>query len=98
MSTLTSASTYAEVIAAYKDNASYAEDNSVTKARAFITACRFLLLMMPGRSAKGRQQEIEFTQNLQAIKAEQKQASNWMQARASANSQYHYADLSDFRN
>ena len=39
MSTLSSASTDAEVEAAYDDNASYREDNSVSKARIFGTAC-----------------------------------------------------------
>lgn len=43
MSTLTSASTLTEVLAAYDDNASYFEDDSVSKARAFVTACRILL-------------------------------------------------------
>lgn len=47
MSSLTSSSTLAEVEAAYVDNASYAEDGSVVKAKAFITACRILLLKIP---------------------------------------------------
>ena len=47
MSTLTSASTLAQVQAAYADNASYVEDNSVAKCRAFITACTILLLKLP---------------------------------------------------
>jgi hypothetical protein len=47
MSALTSTSTDAQVFAAYDDNASYAEDNSPAKARAFITACRILLRRVP---------------------------------------------------
>jgi hypothetical protein len=47
MSTLTSASTFTEVQAAYFTNATYLEDASVTKAKAFITACMFLLEMKP---------------------------------------------------
>lgn len=43
MSTLSSTSTRAQVLAAYADNASYEEDASVAKCKAFITACRFLL-------------------------------------------------------
>ena len=42
MSTLDSTSTLGQVESAYADNASYAEDNSVDKARAFVTACRLL--------------------------------------------------------
>jgi hypothetical protein len=43
MSALTSTSTLAEVSAAYDNGASYLEDGSVSKAKAFITACRFLI-------------------------------------------------------
>ena len=53
MSSLSSTSTLAEVKAAYADNASYLEDGSAAKARAFITACRLLLLMLPKRAVKG---------------------------------------------
>jgi hypothetical protein len=44
MATLDSTSTLSEILAAYADNASYAEDGSATKARSFITACRLLLI------------------------------------------------------
>ena len=44
MSTLSSSSTRADVEAAYADDASYAEDASVPNARAFVTACRLLIL------------------------------------------------------
>ncbi len=47
MSTLTSTSTDTEVIAAYDDNASWYEDASVAKARAFVTACTFLIRRIP---------------------------------------------------
>jgi hypothetical protein len=53
VSTLTSASTLAQVNAAYDDNASYEEDVSVAKAKAFITACRFLLRRVPKRAIQG---------------------------------------------
>lgn len=43
MATVDSSSTDAQVQAAYDDNASYAEDRSVAKARAFLTAARILL-------------------------------------------------------
>lgn len=52
MSTLSSSSTIEEIIAAYDDNASYAEDGSVAKAKAFITAVR-ILLRFPKRERKG---------------------------------------------
>lgn len=50
MATLSSTSTLAEVLAAYDDNASYEEDGSAAKAKAFVTACRLLLMKIPKRS------------------------------------------------
>lgn len=47
MATLTSASTVNDARAAYFDNLSYETDGSVTKARAFIEACNYLLLTLP---------------------------------------------------
>jgi hypothetical protein len=47
MSTLTSASTLEEVQAAYYDNADYDAVGSVTKAKDFIVACRYLILHLP---------------------------------------------------
>lgn len=43
MSVLDSTSTLPDIKAEYFNNASYEEDASVAKAKAFITACRFLL-------------------------------------------------------
>lgn len=40
---LSSASTRAEVLAAYADNASYDVDSDVAKCKAFIVACRLIL-------------------------------------------------------
>lgn len=53
MSTLTSASTDDEIEAAYDDNASYDEDNSVSKAKAFITAVRMLIRRLNADAARG---------------------------------------------
>jgi hypothetical protein len=53
MASLSSTSTIAEIEAAYADNAGYAEDNSPSKARAFITACRLLLLKRPTEAGSG---------------------------------------------
>lgn len=47
MSTLSSASTDQEVWDAYDDNASFEEDQSASKAAAFVTACRILLRRRP---------------------------------------------------
>jgi len=53
MPSLTSSSTLAQIKAAYADNASYIEDGSATKARAFITACRLLICQLPAKVLKG---------------------------------------------
>ena len=69
MSSLTSASTLAEIRAAYADNASYLEVGSAVKARTFITACRLLLLSLPKRAMKGGRssgEEIELEPRLLA--------------------------------
>src|SRR5687768_3075117 len=50
MSSLSSSSALTEVEAAYDDNASYAEDGSVAKAKAFVTACRILLHRLPAEA------------------------------------------------
>jgi hypothetical protein len=50
---LDSRSTIDDVRAAYADNASYGEDGSVAKARAFVTACRLLIQMQPAAASKG---------------------------------------------
>lgn len=53
MATLTQDSTFAEIRNEYATTASYHEDNSVAKARRFVTACRLLLLRLPKSSGHG---------------------------------------------
>ena len=72
MSTLTSASTLAQVKAAYADNASYVEDNSVAKCRAFITACTILLLNLPAEQGTReaqlvRQRQLPYDGGLEMV-------------------------------
>lgn len=81
MSSLTSSSTLAEIQASYIDNASYAEDGSVAKAKAFITACRVLLLKMP-KSSNSR--EAGATYNSDLILKEMEAAQAWVAANDSS--------------
>lgn len=60
---LDSSSTLDQIKDAYADNASYAEDGSATKAKAFITACRLLLLKLPNVASKGGE-SLEFDRSL----------------------------------
>jgi hypothetical protein len=77
MSTLSSTSTDAEVYAAYDDNASYAEDASAAKARAFTTAVRMLLRRLPAESGT-REGNVRF--DLVTLRAELQEARDWLTA------------------
>ena len=77
MSTLSSSSTLAQIEAAYADNASYAEDNSVAKARAFVTACRLLVLKYP-KSTGTPQAQLRTAIDL--IQGEKAAAEKWIEA------------------
>ena len=82
MSSLTSSSTLAQVKAAYIDNASYAEDVSVTKAKAFVTACRILLLKLP---AEAGTRESHVRLNPELIQKEMAEARTWIAANDTAS-------------
>jgi hypothetical protein len=82
MADITSASTLAEVQAAYDDNASYAEDNSVTKARAFETAAMVLLRREPQQAGRNG---TAFTLDKQSVREELARVRSWLSARNQAN-------------
>ena len=63
--------------ASYVDNASYAEDGSVAKAKAFVTACRILLLKLP---AEAGTRESHVRLNPAEISREKHDAEAWVQA------------------
>jgi hypothetical protein len=72
-----SSSTLEEVKASYIDNASYEEDGSVVKCRAFITACRILVLKMPRSAGKGDASSV-FSTDL--VQQELDNARKWLTA------------------
>ena len=84
MSDLSSSSTLAEVQAAYDDNASYEEDSSIAKARAFVTACRLLLRRVPSLMRDGEKHEIQV--DLKNIQAEMQRAQRWIAGAAGVGS------------
>jgi hypothetical protein len=96
MATVDSSSTLAEVEAAYDDNASYLEDNSVTKARAFVSAARILIRRYPSSQASG---DAAVTLPIQQIKQELDEARQWLELRDTDRSptEVSWADVSDFR-
>lgn len=99
MSSLSSVSTDAEVWASYDDNASYEEDSSVTKARAFITACRILLRRQPKRVRGGNDNhEIEFDPT--RISKEMEEARQWISSNPSSTASagsVRFPDFAEFR-
>jgi hypothetical protein len=98
MSSLSSASTLAEIAAAYVDNASYSEDSSAAKARAFVTACRILLLKRPTEVSVDRR-SINFDMKL--IQQEMVAAKEWLDTHSTSDTdsgpRVTGADFRDFR-
>jgi hypothetical protein len=98
MSDLNSASDWDAIKAAYANNASYDEDGSAAKARAFVTACRLLLLNLPKRVSKGGRlqgEEIEFDPRLLAEQIAE--AQRWLSAYDVANSPARGFSIRNFR-
>jgi len=99
MSTLSSASTIDEIKAAYADNASYEEDGSASKARAFVTACRLLLLKLPKMATtEGGRQQLMLAPEL--IQQEMHRASSWLAtsgATGGSGGGVRHVDLQGFR-
>jgi len=80
MSTLSSSSTLAEVLAAYDDNASYEEDESVAKARTFITAV-LIMIRYAQRERKGGAGGAEHEFNLEVLGDELTEARKYVAAK-----------------
>ena len=80
MSTLSSTSTYAEILAAYMDSAVYEEDADVAKARAFVSACRMLIRFPSRLQVGGRQAGHEMEIDVTTIRAEMAAAQSWIAA------------------
>ena len=101
MSSLSSASTRAEVHAAYMDNASYEEDGSATKCRAFITAVRILLSpqFSPARSRGAGRDAGEVELDYLALKSQLDDAQAWLLAAGEllAGTNVKHADFAGFR-
>ena len=91
MSTLDSTSTLAEIIAAYADNAGYAEDGSTSKAAAFCTACRLLLLKLPKHSSSGTASGHEVDFDLVQIRGELDTAAQWLSLKSETGVIKHYS-------
>jgi hypothetical protein len=96
MSTLSSSSNDAQVVAAYDDNASYEEDGCRAKADSFITACRILRNRLPLSAGRGSQ---TFTR--ESLQAEIEAAQRWKDAHpattGSGSGRVRYVSMENFR-
>jgi len=97
---LSSSSTTAQVLSAYADNASYEENDSLSQAKAFVSACR--LLLSPAHSFKrsmagGRNgSEVELSQDL--LMKQMDEARRWVAAKqAESSGGVTHVDLTGFR-
>lgn len=60
------------------DNASYEEDASIAKARAFVTACRFLLMMTPAMQMQDGKDQLMWS--VTSIREAMESARKWISA------------------
>lgn len=95
MSSLTSTSTVDEIIASYTDNASYQEDASPAKARAFVTACRILLIKLPSKTVHGRGGSIEI--DLSVVQDQLAAAQRWLATNLTSGPDVLHPSLGNFR-
>lgn len=97
---LTSGSTRAQVLAAYRDNASYDVQNSPTMCRAFIDACRHLLILTADEVRQGQSMTAH---NSLKIQSELDNAISWLVSNDTTaagrvpGDRVVYADFGDFR-
>jgi hypothetical protein len=99
MSTLSSASTDAQVKAAIDDNASYEEDASVSKAKAYVTAVRIWIRRLAERAKIDRDQK-KIEADIEAFKSELETAREWLADNDEGEdfeTQRSYADMSNLR-
>lgn len=85
--------TLAAAKTAYLANADYADFTDTTKAKAFVSACRALMLLLPSKSMEF-QRSAEFS--LSNLKTELEKAEAFIVAKDPGGS-VTYADTRDFR-
>lgn len=73
-----STSTIAQIVAAIADNASYQENDSLTEAKAFVSAARLYIFKVPKRQ-KNRSSETEL--DVKELRAEMKTAQDWIRVK-----------------
>lgn len=88
--------TLAAARAQFLDNCEYDAHNSASECRAFITACRALVLLIPARVGQGGGKEIEV--EIGEIRQQQQAAQAWLASHPdAASSGVVYPDFHRFR-
>ena len=95
MATLNGSSSSLAVKQAYDDNASYREDNSVTKVKIFITAVAILMRRTASQMTKGGN-AVSLRPDL--LKQELDDAKRWLEARDTDSQPGPRSARSNFRN
>jgi hypothetical protein len=81
---MSDATNLADAKAAHYENADYEETGDATKARAFVTACRRLIGLLPARMTKGGREVGESEFDLQRLEQQLAAARLWLSTQASA--------------
>lgn len=95
VSGLSSASTTAQVKAAYDDSASYDVDKSVAECQTFIAACRILIRRIPAAARQGDSLSIEM--DVKQLRQELRRALQWLNTAGGAGGGLRFSDFGDFR-
>jgi len=80
---------------AYLDNSSYFADGDVAKAKAFVTACTQLEMLIPERTRQGARFETAFGVNLTNIAQSKSNAENYIRSKSASS--VRYSNFRDFR-
>jgi hypothetical protein len=88
-------SDYSDAYAAYISNADYDTEADATKAAAFISACRKLMLLMPKRARHGSGEELEV--DPATLRDELRGAQAWLARYRRAVKGPRLSDFSNFR-
>lgn len=100
MSTLSGSSTDTQVRTAVDDNASYEEDQSVSKCRAYITAVRIWLRRLSERKSVS-DSDSRIDREIEAMRKDLEEARAWLLENDGGTdeqgAQVSYADFGDYR-
>ena len=80
---------------AYLANADYFAEQSTAKCKAFLTACKQLLVLLPSAAKSGGGNEQQW--NIEAIEKQLATAQSWLSTRFGDVDRTRFASFRDFR-